>query len=85
MKSRNTSPKVINGRVQTEPIDSNTSCEICGRSTQDGVKLIRDYSNSSGMPRGILCLECKAGITLAKEDPNILRKLASYREKTQTK
>jgi hypothetical protein len=40
-----------------------------------------DHCHTSGRIRGFLCHDCNLAIGKAKDDPNLLRKMAEYLEK----
>jgi hypothetical protein len=57
-------------------------CEVCGDypSMNGGSsdRLHVDHCHKTGVIRGVLCLRCNTAIGLARDDSNILRKLAEY-------
>jgi hypothetical protein len=56
-------------------------CAICG-SPENGryVHLSMDHCHDTGRIRGLLCNNCNRGIGLLKDNPELLRKAASYVE-----
>lgn len=60
-------------------------CKICGNpesvKLKGVVKLLAvDHCHSSGKVRGLLCNNCNRAIGMLKDDPEILRRAASYLE-----
>ena len=58
-------------------------CAIC-KTTDPGRrnKFCVDHNHRTGEVRGLLCEECNLGIGKLKDDPEILRKAATYLETT---
>ena len=52
------------------------ACAVCGEKT----KLSVDHSHKDGHVRGLLCIKCNTGIGMLKDDPEVLRKAATYLE-----
>lgn len=55
-------------------------CEICGRSDR---RLIWDHCHQRGHFRGWICDRCNMLLGCAEDDPNYLRKLIAYLERTK--
>ena len=53
-------------------------CFICSRPTREDISLHVDHDHSTGKVRGILCFRCNNALADFGEDPDILRKAASY-------
>ena len=53
-------------------------CFICGRPPREDISLHVDHDHSTGNVRGILCFCCNNALADFGEDPEILRKAASY-------
>lgn len=53
-------------------------CEICGQPDQAGRKLHYDHCHTHGHFRGWLCGKCNAGLGFARDDPEILMRMAVY-------
>lgn len=53
-------------------------CEICG----EAGKICLDHCHAKGHFRGWLCNRCNLILGHAKDDPELLRKLAAYLERT---
>ncbi len=51
-------------------------CQVCG--SKD--KLVIDHCHKSGVVRGCLCHFCNVSLGFARDNPNVLRKLANYIE-----
>jgi hypothetical protein len=54
-------------------------CEVCG--THDN--LCVDHDHATGKVRGCLCTHCNSTLGYAKDNPQLLRKLADYLEAKQ--
>jgi hypothetical protein len=52
-------------------------CDVCG----DGGRICYDHDHQTGKHRGWLCHRCNTAIGFARDNPTILRGLASYLEK----
>lgn len=52
------------------------SCYVCG----SGDDLVIDHSHVTGKVRKVLCRYCNLALGHAKDDPNLLRRLADYLE-----
>lgn len=50
-------------------------CELCGAS---GVRMAFDHDHDTEKFRGILCTHCNVAIGMAKDNPNLLEKMAKY-------
>lgn len=59
--------------------DRGNKCEVCG-SSEGNMHL--DHSHDTGKIRGLLCHGCNVSLGLVKEDPETLRGLANYIERT---
>jgi integrase len=57
-----------------------TRCEVCGESR---VKIHFDHCHQSGRFRGWICFHCNAALGHVRDNPNRLRKLAAYLERTK--
>ncbi len=53
-------------------------CFICGRPPREDISLHVDHDHSTGKVRGILCFCCNNALADFQEDPELLRKAASY-------
>lgn len=56
-------------------------CEVCG---DDTTRLDFDHCHQRGIFRGWICIHCNVILGHAKDDPNHLRKLIAYLERTKT-
>lgn len=52
------------------------ACDLCG----GGGRIYFDHCHESGEFRGWLCIHCNLALGHVKDDPSLLRKLASYLE-----
>lgn len=61
-----------------------SACDICGRdgSSHGSGKLVYDHCHRSGRFRGWLCNDCNAALGFAKDDPSLLREMATYLERS---
>jgi hypothetical protein len=57
-----------------------TCCEVCGN---DKARIVFDHCHQRGIFRGWLCSHCNVILGHAKDDPNRLRKLIAYLERTK--
>lgn len=55
-------------------------CEICGKG---GRRLVWDHCHQRGHFRGWICYRCNLLLGCAEDDPNYLRKLIAYLERTK--
>lgn len=53
-------------------------CFICGRPPREDSSLHVDHDHSTGNVRGILCFACHSALADFQEDPELLKKAASY-------
>ena len=53
-------------------------CFICGRPPREDISLHVDHDHSTGRVRGILCFCCNNALADFQEDPELLKKAASY-------
>ena len=53
-------------------------CFICERPQRDDISLHVDHDHSTGKIRGILCFPCNNALADLQDDPELLRKAASY-------
>ena len=53
-------------------------CFVCSRSPREDISLHVDHDHSTGKVRGILCFRCNNALADFQEDPELLRKAASY-------
>ena len=53
-------------------------CFICGRPPREDISLHVDHDHSTGKVRGILCFCCNNALADFHEDPEFLKKAASY-------
>lgn len=53
-------------------------CFICGRPPREDISLHVDHDHSTGKVRGILCFCCNNALADFQEDPEVLKKAASY-------
>lgn len=70
---------------EADRLRSVTNCQVCGAAAPGGPNSLRrlhiDHCHTSGQVRGVLCGDCNTALGRAKDDPEILRKLALYLEK----
>lgn len=57
----------------------NAGCAICGRGPEKRLLAV-DHCHRTGKVRGLLCHKCNPGIGIFCDDPELLRKAASYLE-----
>ena len=57
-----------------------TVCELCGYPSVDGKALHLDHCHATGVFRGWLCTNCNRGLGHFRDNPELLRKAASYLE-----
>jgi len=55
------------------------ACEVCGLPSK---RICFDHCHKTGRFRGWLCTGCNTALGMAKDNPETLRKLANYLEKT---
>lgn len=55
-------------------------CKVCRCDEPSGYGWHVDHVHESGLIRGILCSSCNMGLGIAKDDPQLLRKMADYVE-----
>lgn len=55
-----------------------SSCELCGRTG----RIVWDHNHDTGKFRGWLCYPCNSILGLVKDDPEVLRKMADYLERS---
>ncbi len=60
-------------------LTTRTACDVCG-SSYEGIKLCIDHCHESGLVRGVLCNQCNVALGMTRDDPALLRALASYLE-----
>jgi len=53
-------------------------CFICGRPPREDISLHVDHDHATGKVRGILCFRCNNALADFGENPELLRKAASY-------
>jgi hypothetical protein len=53
-------------------------CFICGRPPREDISLHVDHDHSTGKVRGILCFCCNNALADFQEDPELLKKAATY-------
>jgi len=58
------------------------ACAICGQ-IPEGKRLAVDHNHNSGSVRGLLCQGCNTALGHAKDNANILLKMAEYLFKTR--
>lgn len=58
-------------------------CDVCGGVNANGRKIHVDHDHTTGAVRGFLCSGCNSALGLVKEDPERLRKLAEYIERSK--
>lgn len=57
--------------------EQNGTCAICDQSPDKG-RLVVDHSHVTGEVRGLLCNSCNLALGLARDNPELLRKMAAY-------
>lgn len=60
-------------------------CAICTEVIEDRSLFHVDHCHSTGKVRGLLCSRCNQAIGLLRENPNIIRRAASYVERHQAR
>jgi len=55
-------------------------CALCGDLPKFGKRLHVDHCHETGRVRGLLCLQCNAGLGQLRDDPALLRKAITYLE-----
>lgn len=55
-------------------------CDICG---DDKHRIVFDHCHQRGVFRGWICNQCNIALGCVRDDPNILRKLIAYLERTK--
>lgn len=63
-------------RAHNKPKPRPKRCEVCGREGDT----VNDHCHTTGKFRGFICMWCNSALGFAKDNPNILRKLAEYLE-----
>lgn len=53
-------------------------CAICRRPPTEGVSLHVDHDHENGARRGLLCFRCNNSLGDLEDDPDLLRRAASY-------
>lgn len=67
---------------------ANGHCMVCGtietRTGRNGttLRLAIDHDHETGVVRGLICYDCNIALGAAREDPERLRSLAEYLERT---
>lgn len=69
------------------------ACDLCGmeetaiaRHATGGPRALnQDHCHTTGLLRGLLCMDCNRGLGAFKDDPVLLRKAADYIEEWRTK
>lgn len=61
------------------------ACAICKLRCSTGRNLCVDHDHSSGVVRGLLCLNCNRGIGNMRDDPTLLTRAANYIKKYDIK
>jgi hypothetical protein len=56
-------------------------CDLCGRPTVPGERLVSDHNHETGENRGLIHVRCNTGIGMFKDDPELLAKAILYLEK----
>ena len=64
---------------QIEYLCNSAQCDICGHISIDR-KLMIDHDHSKGINRGILCLNCNAGLGHFRDNPRLLAAAIRYLE-----
>lgn len=54
------------------------SCEICGKDTEGGARIVVDHSHKTGLTRGWLCSNCNSGLGYWKDDIQSLSNAIMY-------
>ena len=60
----------------------NYVCAGCGKSDKTEKSFNIDHDHSTKLIRGLLCDSCNLALGLLKDNPEVLRKLADYVDKT---
>jgi len=60
-------------------------CIGCLAPPEEGVRFDVDHDHATGEVRGLLCNRCNNVLSKAKDNPEILRRLASYLDEHQAK
>lgn len=61
----------------------NYQCQVCGTeaiNSSNWNRLVVDHCHTTGAIRGFLCQPCNMALGSARDNPDILRKLANYLE-----
>jgi hypothetical protein len=59
----------------------NGLCRICGKTREEnGRELSIDHNHKTGKVRGLLCIQCNAGLGNYRDDPDLLRAAIKYLE-----
>lgn len=53
-------------------------CAVCGREPRDDISLHVDHDHETGALRGLLCFRCNNSLGDLGDDPDLLRRAASY-------
>lgn len=56
-------------------------CAICGQQSTLQRRLDVDHNHKTGKVRGLLCNTCNQAMGVAKDSPDLLRKMAAYLDK----
>lgn len=64
------------GEEANAAFESATNCYLCGSSG----RLCIDHCHETSVFRGVLCYSCNVALGLLKDDPELLRRAASYIE-----
>lgn len=59
-------------------------CAICEMPNTNGRRLAIDHDHKTGVIRGLLCGTCNTSIGHAKDDPDRLRAMADYLERSRS-
>lgn len=79
LRRRNRQRKANRYNISIEQVvaaENAEGCEVCGSIES----LVIDHDHSSGQYRGVLCDLCNKALGQARDNPEILRDLASYLE-----
>lgn len=59
------------------------NCDICGNKCLTGKRLAVDHDHATNRVRGVLCMNCNTAIGMLRDNPELIRKVASYLEENK--